>query len=430
MLERVDLIRAEIFSGNLEECAALSSLLRTEKLGSNLDYLQRGQIDTKEAIKALGDLLATLTLRKTGREIRSNTVRTLALRIQQGTPIHTVITDQQPALITPEMRSEKGKKGGILPEIILMTLIKAAQKIFESDSTISPEEIERANSLLRLAGLMERIPYDKLYEDRAYLFMTREEANVFALEQVANFGNGTNTPGAAVKEKRILTVGHGYGSDELKLAELEAERVIPIDDSPVAREMFQKRIAALPRNRRRDHALRAIRFPRKLDGIFSTLEDMRACGETVDTIYAHSSLHYYDDNDFQALLSLIFSVLATEEEGRGLSHLCFAVKLPGAPLDREGVHLFEKTSLEKTEEGGEKITTSKSIRENTDGQMRVFRDQATILAQIEKLNRDVVSTGYEFSCRLSATRTIRDYDVPGEQEFGFFILEKRPIKQA
>lgn len=266
---------------------------------------------------------------------------------------------------------------------------------------------------LRLIGLLPQIDYDELHRRHMYRFTDAEDPSKVSNE-VLMYRNGPNNTQRLIYGKKVLTIGSGRGQDERLFAMDEndggggAASVDMIEGSPYMVERLQALQLSLPK------ALRPkFRVPEAPQDMFVALREMATTGQKFDTIFAHSTLHYFDDATLRILLGLIRDCL--EPEG----HLTFAVKAPGAPLDGNGISLIKHEEEFGSSSGHlpQHVHVQNRMWLNTDGQTREFRDDRAWKVILEEF----------FEVKRSTTEVVDDYETLGvSQDFYYFTCKIKP----
>jgi len=264
--------------------------------------------------------------------------------------------------------------------------------------------IPRGKSVLDLA----EVPYDELHRDGYYLFTERDEPNHFLTDRVLSYKNGTreNPISTIVKGKVLAVIGGGAGSDEACLLENQARGVISIDSSLFIQDELLKKFSACQTGNPQDlfdqsKTEKKFYLETENPDMFQALETMIEKEIRVDTVYAHSAFHYFDDSKLQHLFSLIEKVLSPG------GHLVFAIKAFGATLDGEGIFLLDKKQTVVCE--GENGRTSRNKSEHrayfsSDGQTRHFR-------AMDSLKKILKNAGFEI--KEAAEFSVDDYETEG-----------------
>ncbi len=268
-----------------------------------------------------------------------------------------------------------------------------------------------------LVGLLDKAPYNLLYKLNAYNFMTKTERNL-CTQHLAGYSNATpDSQGGIFAGKSVLCLGDGNGVDGKFILDCGAKEVTLIDGGNVAMQ-YQKNLRDSlpdPQTQARFH------IESQTWDMMSYLQDMKNRDEKVDTVFGHSVTHYYDDATFKKLCGLVLDVL---NEG---GHFAFAVKLPGAFHDGNGIPLLIKESVLKPVDGvGTRRSTGEHIFRdsmwfNDDGQTRYFRTQETLKQRIS----EVRTNGCWFEFQSGNELCVQNYDLSlGGQLFYIVVLRK------
>jgi len=268
---------------------------------------------------------------------------------------------------------------------------------------------------------LEHIDYDELHRKGLYLFTGSDHQTQFSGE-VINYRNGPSNLVEIVRDKIMLTLGAGAGADEEAFIKNGA-RVMTVDGSSFVRYNLQDKFSGNIINNKDDffnenESGKALYIEEDTTDMFNALDKMIEEGRKVDTVYAHSALHYFDISELKKLLSMIKQVLIPG------GHFCFAIKSPGASLDGVGIRVINTTSSVKEiindelngkigEPDIEKVLNRGYL--NPDGQIRFFRDS-------EEIQKIVGSVG--FKPRKITSGFVENYEKQGGvQQFDYFIYK-------
>lgn len=257
-------------------------------------------------------------------------------------------------------------------------------------------------NVLRLVGVLDPVDYDVLHRNHMYLFTTNPVNTLFS-DDVTAYRNGQNKTVSIIEDKRILTLGAGNGRDERNFVENGAGSVHMIEGSPYMMGKLEET------KQRITEALQGRFIPPSTPKNMLREPRRRAdAGETVDTVYGHSCLHYFDN---ETLLGLLRSIReALKKDG----HLAFAIKAPGAILDGNGIPIVD----DHEHLLGRYETTERVYKRawlNHDGQIRYFRDQT----EWERI------AGQVFERRQFKALDVENYETTGHppQTFYGFIFK-------
>ena len=221
---------------------------------------------------------------------------------------------------------------------------------------------------LRLPGILPAIQYDQLHARVLYRFTFSRDRTDFVEEMNAYRNGGPPGKEKLFEKKEILTLGPGRGRDE---------EYMMVHGGAASVEMIDGSACMLPRlekvRRGLDQGLQgSFVLPAEPADMLEALRRFAAENRTFDTVYAHSSIHYFDDETLEEVLGLIRVGLT------GNGHLVFAVKAPGAVLDGNGIPLIRDIETLSSSRGAE--YTQERVRHrmwlNFDGQTRMFRDKS------------------------------------------------------
>lgn len=419
MLKLIDHIAKEIGPKGIAEFTDVSTELKREALESlgKKNCPEKASTDFLDALERqivgrIGDVVA---------EVREKCCEAFVEGIRTGKALADLIHD-----IPPAMRRGQG----IPPESVLLALVRGSKHHLGQTNRLSPGSVpksgslvhqSKADNLLRLGKLLPRIPYDKLYERGIYHFMNAQHPNAFATNVVLPYRNGPHQDTSIIKGKNVLVLGSGAGEDDLKFIDEKANRVIAVDSSSLAlkklRKKAKRRIEG-PKLRER------LQIPEAPQNMVSVLEGMEDRGDTVDTVYSHSSLHYFDNTRFVELMALIRNCLNVG------GHLAFAIKLPGSTFDGDGIKLVEDVSdLSSSPDARATQRIYQRTWLNKDGQIRHFRDMEELMRLIELSNKELPETT-KLRFVSSTMHKVDGFDTEGKQEFGYFIYKKVNTSQS
>lgn len=269
-------------------------------------------------------------------------------------------------------------------------------------------------NFLRLPGIEPSIDYDELHRWHLYRFTHASVPNDFVSEILA-YRNGPRGSEAIIKGKSVLTLGPGRGRDEeCMLKQGDVASVDMIEGSPFMLQRLEKTRSKLP-----PQIADRFRVPKEPTNMLTSLQTFAADGRRFDTIYSHSSLHYFDDEMLRELLTAIKECLKPN------GHFALAVKAPGAVLDGNGIPLLQDIETLSSSRG--EYFSQERVRHrmwlNFDGQVRVFRDKAVWLELLRE----------HFAVPRVTEHSVERYetDTQRAQTFCYFIckrLEESPRK--
>jgi SAM-dependent methyltransferase len=260
---------------------------------------------------------------------------------------------------------------------------------------------------LRIAGVIDQTPYDSIHQTGMYRFSGRKTHNMF-IRDVLEYRNGKNKSIPIIDGRRILSLGAGSGHDELKMVQAGAKQVDMFEVSEHMVNQMQGIRRGLSRSKRRKFVAPSIPID-----MFEGLQVASQKNEKWDTVYAHSSVHYYDDERLYQLLGLISNVL---KDG---GHFCLAVKEPRVLFDRDDngiVLLDDQDEYAATPNDSTSAIVRQRIRLCHDGIIRVFRSRDVWVKILEE-------SGFEVS--KSVAESVENYEVMGDkQRFSYLIAKK------
>jgi SAM-dependent methyltransferase len=228
---------------------------------------------------------------------------------------------------------------------------------------------------LRLPGIEPPIDYDELHRRHMYRFTHAKEANDF-LQEVLAYRNGPRSTEKLIEGKEVLTLGPGRGRDEEQmLISGNAASVDMLEGSPYMLTKLEKIWRGLSGGLQD-----RFRIPTEPQNMLAALKALATEGRRFDTIYSHSSIHYFNDVTLEELLCDIKACLKPS------GHFAFAVKAPGAVLDGNGIPLIQDIETLSSSRGvafvEERIRNRMWL--NFDGQTRTFRDKAVWVELLRK----------------------------------------------
>jgi len=256
----------------------------------------------------------------------------------------------------------------------------------------------KVRSWLAAIGLDKGISYDHIHKMAAYNFTHKKDPNLFA-QNISDGITGENGNRIhPVKGKDVLSLGSGNAMDEKLFLEKGAQSVKIIENSEYALSLIQKTRDSI--NGNLSKKLVAPAYPKEM---FNSLQDMIRDNERVDTVYCHSSTHYFDDSRLKELSELIKDCLS---DG---GYFAFAVKAPGATLDSNGIPLL--------------IDDQRVIRGylNNDTHARFFRDKKSLVDLICSTDKSDMSY---FEIESVEDLSLKNYDTSGEQDFYGMVFKK------
>ncbi len=268
---------------------------------------------------------------------------------------------------------------------------------------------------LRLVGILP--PEEGVWHEYK---LAREKSPTPFANQVIAYRNGPKGNESIISGKNILTFGPGSGRDEAAFVRAKANRVSMVEKSPIMLSKLRSTRDNLSWRVKKPFVL-----PENTSDILTALRKMVRNGEQVDTIYSHSTLHYFDDKTFKKIVSLVKKCLKPN------GHFAFAIKAPNNTIfDGQGIPI----SIEDQELVDEKRSNESSVFRiykhawlNADGQIRYFRDARKIIQTVKQkddLDRD--DKKFLFSIKSSTDFWLQDYETEGEgdQKFFYFIFKK------
>ena len=266
-----------------------------------------------------------------------------------------------------------------------------------------------SKNYLRLPGIEPAIDYNELHERNMYRFTHSKTPNDFVNEVLA-YRNGPRSTEKLIEGKDVLTLGPGRGRDEESmLVTGGAASVDMVEGSPYMLAKLEKIRRGLPRDLQEK-----FHVPSESQSMLAALKGFSAAGRTFDTVYCHSTIHYFDDETLDGLLQDIKFCL------RPNGHLAIAVKAPGAVLDGNGIPLLremETLSSSRGVEFGRELVRHRMWL-NFDGQTRMFRDKEVWVELLQK--HFAVPRVTEHSVERYETETQRP------QTFYYFICKNVP----
>lgn len=261
---------------------------------------------------------------------------------------------------------------------------------------------------LRLPGIWKPIDYDLLHSRYLYRFTHSKDPSDFVSQEVYSYRTGKKSKENLLENKNILTLGPGRGRDEAFMLQSGAANVYMIEGSEYMLGRLKKIKDELPRKlQKRFHV------PEKTENM---LEDLKTLPEKMkfDTIYSHSSIHYFDDETLQQLLGDIQSCLKPN------GHFVFAVKAPGAVLDGNGILMTEEKSTLTSSlgESHDEERLHSRMWMNYDGQLRVFRDKGSWMKLLQQY----------FAVPRVTEHSVERYETESQraQTFYYFICSHLP----
>ncbi|MDP2691778.1 MAG: class I SAM-dependent methyltransferase [bacterium] len=387
MLEHLDEIGAVLGKNMLKESRRLALKLKADIPNESGKQINGAYVQSLERAVHLSFPKSIISIKK-------EVLNEVGDRITKKTPILDILRDR--ILIPAEMLTSHG----FIPHALLHLLISASSYQLQHIPE-NTEQQQMGSGLLRLGDLLPPITYDQLHRQHRYLFMDREQPNLFVDTGVEPYRNGPDHAESLIEGKDVVVLGSGYGSDDLRFLQLKAASVTSIDDSPYARERLRER-----RDQFNPKYLRKrLILPEEPVGMFEFLEQMIRDEKQTDTIYAHSCFHYFDNQTFERLMSLIRQALKPG------GHLAFAIKLPGASYDGEGIALIRDEKLAQEERDLPRIY--KRVWLNGDSQIRFFRDLQELIRLINSSNK-MGSQEAQLQSLLRSSFDVIDYDTAGQ----------------
>jgi hypothetical protein len=218
---------------------------------------------------------------------------------------------------------------------------------------------------LRLIGVLPSIEYDELHSRGVYRFTnTQEPTNFF---HTMNAYREKRQDKGLFLNKRVLSLGPGRARDEqAMITQGGASSIEMIEGSPFMLGKMPSIQKELP-----EHLQSHFHIPLQPMNMLIGVKAYADIGERFDTVYCHSTLHYFDDTVLNGLLRDIQHCL--QAKGR----LVLAVKAPGAVLDGNGIPILEEQSWDGS-------STAQRMWLNFDGQMRSFRSKETWMQLLGK----------------------------------------------
>ena len=148
------------------------------------------------------------------------------------------------------------------------------------------------------------------------------------------------------KHSTVIELGCWNGRDSIEFLNNWVKRIIAIDKSKFALLHFSKKLREL------NDELVTI-----LDGDFREMLEHVSNFDWINTVYSHSSLHYYSDDEFIKIVTLVYKLLCSSNW-----YFWLAIKAPWSDLDWNWTRVECETNAWL----------------NSDGYIRYFRNAETL----------------------------------------------------
>ncbi len=400
----------------LSQQSGLNFLNSEKKVNEFLESLQKEVLEVIESTSGAVDTIVSTgrglkflndTLQDTSDKAASKKGRELLEE-----PVAAVVANMIRRKVETKIALKSFVEAAILREKEI-NIEKKSEKLSERNRTLIGHEHLESNHWLNYLRLIGLIP--PIGEGLWHTFELAEKKNPteFAGHVVAKSGL------TFARGKNVLSLGPGSGRDEKLFLGAEAKKTQMVDKSG----HMLKKLKATKEGLKSELQDR-FEVPERTEDMLEVLSRMEQNGETVDIIYSHSTLHYFDDDQLQEIFRLCKACLNPG------GHLAFAIKGPKATFDGQGIRLTCQESQFVDVHGTDATAehrTMKSAWLNPDGQIRFFRDSSRIRHMVrEKDNPDRDKEEYLFSIVDSGGTFENDYEVEGQgrQELLYFIFKK------